>query len=181
MNGVQVIAIAILPIDQLMEEVQESLHKQLKAHQQRYSRKRSKISTNTDLIHSLLVSTDPLISNLWHLSRKCTRISKDILQLTSLPVHRPCESSDLEQGLEAAKMRGSVLSFVGVCVNRGCMWKECRAQLLAKYFPYFVCENLIRDLTVFNFHKKALCPCVLILTMYSRPPSFLSMTQPSSN
>jgi hypothetical protein len=49
---------------------------------------------------------------------------------------------------------GRLLSFLGQCVNKACMWKECRAQLFAELFPYVVREKLVRDLVVFNFHKK---------------------------
>jgi hypothetical protein len=49
---------------------------------------------------------------------------------------------------------GRLLSLLGQCVNNACTWKECRAQLLAEFFPYFVREKSIRDLVVFNFHEK---------------------------
>ena len=52
---------------------------------------------NTDLIHSLLVSLDPIITNLRPLPRKRTSgISKDMLQLISLAHQQLCESSDLD-------------------------------------------------------------------------------------
>jgi hypothetical protein len=97
MHGAQVVAAAMLPIGQISEEAQESLHKQLKAYRERYSRKCSRISTNTDLIHSLLVSSDPFITNLRPLPRKRTSgISKDMLKLISLAHQQLCESSDLD-------------------------------------------------------------------------------------
>ena len=97
MHGVQVAASAILPIGQLSEEAQESLHKQLKSCRERYSRKCSRISTNIDLIHPLLVSSDPFITNLRPLPRKRTsELSKDTLQLISLPHQQLCESSYLD-------------------------------------------------------------------------------------
>jgi hypothetical protein len=51
MHGVQVATAASLPIGQLLEEVQVSLHKQLKAYRQRHPRKCTRILTNIDLIH----------------------------------------------------------------------------------------------------------------------------------
>jgi hypothetical protein len=47
---------------------------------------------------------------------------------------------------------GSLLTFIGDCLRVGSNWTECKAQLLEKYFLYFVRERLICELIVFNFH-----------------------------
>jgi hypothetical protein len=68
----QVITADILPIGQLSEAPQESLHKQMKAHRDRHLKKFSRISKNTssgmlmnvDFIHCLRVSLEPLTTNL---------------------------------------------------------------------------------------------------------------------
>jgi len=51
-------------------------------------------------------------------------------------------------------LSGSVLSFVGNSFCEGNSWAECKAQLLERYFPYFVRERLVRDRVVFYFHKE---------------------------
>jgi hypothetical protein len=47
---------------------------------------------------------------------------------------------------------GSLLTLIGGCLRGGSSWDENKAQLLERYFPYFVRERLIRELIVFNFH-----------------------------
>jgi len=47
---------------------------------------------------------------------------------------------------------GSLLKLLGSCLRGGCSWAQCKVQLLEEYFPYFVCERLIRDLIVLKFH-----------------------------
>ena len=68
----QVITADIFPIGQLSEEAHESLHKQMKAHWDRYLKKFCRISKNTssgmlmnvDFIHCLWVSSEQLTTNL---------------------------------------------------------------------------------------------------------------------
>lgn len=105
MHGAPVITAAILPIGQLSEEAQESLHELLKAYQ-KYQRKLSRISTNTpsgiliytDFIHCLLVSLDPFTTNKRPLHHKQTPwIPKYMLHLISLLHQRLCELSDLDR------------------------------------------------------------------------------------
>jgi hypothetical protein len=67
----QVITEDILPIGQLSEEAQESLHKQMKAHWDGDLKKFSRISKNTSSgmpmnvdFHCLLVSLEPITTNL---------------------------------------------------------------------------------------------------------------------
>jgi hypothetical protein len=40
---------------------------------------------------------------------------------------------------------GSLLRFMGDCLQKGNSWAECKSQLLEEYFPYFVRERLVRD------------------------------------
>jgi hypothetical protein len=47
---------------------------------------------------------------------------------------------------------GSLLTFIGGWLREGSSWAENKAQLLERYFPYFVRERLVRELIVFNFH-----------------------------
>jgi hypothetical protein len=88
----QVINADILPIGQLSEEAGKSLHKQMKAYWDRYL-KFSRITNNTssgmlmnvDFIDCLLVSSEPLATNLRPSPCKQTLwISKHMLQLIPL-------------------------------------------------------------------------------------------------
>lgn len=63
-HGSIVIKYALLPIGQLSEEAQESRNKDYLRYKEHYSRKSSRINTNSDLIHFLLISSDPRISSL---------------------------------------------------------------------------------------------------------------------
>lgn len=54
----------LIPIGILTEEAQESRNKDIKHYREFNTRKCSRISSNTDLLHKLLVSSDPYISSL---------------------------------------------------------------------------------------------------------------------
>jgi hypothetical protein len=58
-----VIQYALFSIGQLSEEAQESRNKDYSNFRENNIRKMSKISTNTDLMHALLISSDPVISS----------------------------------------------------------------------------------------------------------------------
>lgn len=62
-HGADVINCAIVPIGQLSEEVQESRHKEVRRFRELNTRKSSRIKTNEDLLHSLLISSDPVVSS----------------------------------------------------------------------------------------------------------------------
>lgn len=66
-HGSIIIGKYIIPIGQLSEDVVEIQHKQFKKARENRSRKMSRVQTNTDVIHHLLVSSDPLITSLRHL------------------------------------------------------------------------------------------------------------------
>ena len=50
---------------------------------------------------------------------------------------------------------GVMLRFFGGCLKEGKGWKECKADLLVKFFPHFVRERMIRDRITFCFHQEA--------------------------
>lgn len=62
-HGSDIIDYAVVPIGQLSEEVQEARHKEVRHYREFSSRKMSREKTNEDLLHSLLISSDPLISS----------------------------------------------------------------------------------------------------------------------
>lgn len=66
-HGSEIIEKHLIPIGQLSEDVMEMQHKYFKTFRERNSRKFSRITTNTDVLHHLLISTDPLITSLRHL------------------------------------------------------------------------------------------------------------------
>ena len=63
-HGGQVISTMLMPIGLLSEEAQEARNKDNKYFRIHHTRKTSRISGNEDLIHNLLLSSDPIISSL---------------------------------------------------------------------------------------------------------------------
>lgn len=61
-HGSDVMQHAVVPIGQLSEEVQESRHKEVRRYREHNSRKISRIKTNEDLVHALLIFSDPVIA-----------------------------------------------------------------------------------------------------------------------
>ena len=61
-HGNDVLNATILPIGQMSEEAQESRNKDFKRFRQFNTRKSSRFSTNEDIMHNLLITSDPLIS-----------------------------------------------------------------------------------------------------------------------
>jgi hypothetical protein len=81
-HGSLVISAALLPISQMFKEAQEARNKDLKNIRENYSRKCSRIVTNGDLLHGLLVSFDPVIFSLRKLPpKKISSFSQEVLQL----------------------------------------------------------------------------------------------------
>lgn len=62
-HGSDVIDFAVVPIGQLSEEVLECRHKEIRRYREQNTRKVSRIKTNEDLLHALLISSDPVISS----------------------------------------------------------------------------------------------------------------------
>lgn len=72
-HGSEVIKNSIVSIGELSEEAAEAKNKDVKRYRLQNTRKMSRISTNTDLIHMLLLSSDPFISGQRKLA--CTKKS----------------------------------------------------------------------------------------------------------
>lgn len=85
-HGKDIIASCILPIGQLSEEAQESRNKDVRNYRELYTRKTSRIETNTDLLHRLLISSDPYICSLRKapLTKK-RALDSEVLALLSEP------------------------------------------------------------------------------------------------
>lgn len=72
----------LVPIGQLSEEAQESRNKDIRRYREDHTRKFSRIETNTDLLHRLLETSDPLISNIRGFPKKSeTPLSDDAKNL----------------------------------------------------------------------------------------------------
>lgn len=85
-HGGDIIESLPLPVGQLSEDVLEASHKCYKTIRQYHSRKTSRIHTNTDILHMLLVASDPVISA----HRRATKIYKkpfpqEVLNLLKAP------------------------------------------------------------------------------------------------
>lgn len=63
-HGKDIICSCILPIGQLSEEAQEARNKHNKKFRELFTRKTSRLDTNTDLINRLLITSDPYIASL---------------------------------------------------------------------------------------------------------------------
>lgn len=61
-HGADIIKSLPLPVGQLSEDVLEADHKEYKKLRQYYSRKTSRVNTNTDIFNWMLVSSDPLVT-----------------------------------------------------------------------------------------------------------------------
>jgi len=62
-HGCEVIASFSLPIGQLSEDALEARHKEVRKHRLHHTRKFSRVSSNTDLLRMLLLTSEPLISS----------------------------------------------------------------------------------------------------------------------
>lgn len=95
-----VIASCILPIGQLSEEAQEARNKDSRRYREQFTRKTSRIDTNVDLIHRLLISSDPLLATFRHPPKRSRgKITTEVLSLLSIPQlysGSSSESSELE-------------------------------------------------------------------------------------
>lgn len=76
----EVINNVLFPIRQLSEEVQEARNKDFKKYREGFSRKFSRLKTNEDVLHLLLISSDPDISSIRPLpSKKLRKLSDEII------------------------------------------------------------------------------------------------------
>ena len=104
-HGSDVIKYFTLPIGQLTEDAQEARHKDYRFYREHRTRKVSRIKTNEDLLHLLLVSSDPFISGTRSIpKKKSDPFSPDVLQLLQSPsiphVDQYGSVSDYESGSE---------------------------------------------------------------------------------
>lgn len=85
-HGPQIVASALLPIGLMSEEAQESCNKYIKKFRQDFTRKTSRTSTMEDLIHRLLLTSDPHISSIRKLLGKSKNsLSDDAIELLLAP------------------------------------------------------------------------------------------------
>lgn len=63
-HGAEIIQHRLLPIGQLSEEVIEARHKEFRQYRRENTRKSNRRITNEDMLHSLLISSDPYITRL---------------------------------------------------------------------------------------------------------------------
>lgn len=63
-HGSEIIKHCLVPIGQLSEEVIEARHKEFRQYRKENTRKCNRIATNEDILHSLLISSDPYITSL---------------------------------------------------------------------------------------------------------------------
>lgn len=69
-HGEQTIAHNMLPIGQLTEEAAEARNKDFRRFREHHTRKFNKVVCNQDLLHCLLVSSDPVISEMRPIFKK---------------------------------------------------------------------------------------------------------------
>lgn len=88
-HGADIINSVSLPIGMMSEEAQEARNKDLRNFREHHTRKNSRKNTMEDLMHSLLFSSDPLISSLSKkpssYSRNNIEIDSDVINLLSEP------------------------------------------------------------------------------------------------
>lgn len=107
-HGADIIDSCILPIGQLSEEAQEARNRDLRRYRLEHARKFSRKRTIEDVLHMLLVSSDPVISNKTKVPHKKKKeLSSEVLSLLKepdIPAHRQqegesdCDSSDDSSG-----------------------------------------------------------------------------------
>ncbi|XP_050531573.1 uncharacterized protein LOC126900122, partial [Daktulosphaira vitifoliae] len=100
LHGADVIRFSPLPIGNLSEEAQESRNKDYKMYREHHTQKNSRLNTNEDLLHILLISSDPYISSL---NRQTNYYSKELTMeaRTLLIQHNDdAEYSKIEEDME---------------------------------------------------------------------------------
>lgn len=85
-HSTQLVKEAVLPVGMMSEEAQEARNKDYKNFREHHSRKFSRTETMTDLMHMLLISSDPVVSSLRVKRQKRSKsISPDVLRLLQDP------------------------------------------------------------------------------------------------
>lgn len=102
LHGADIIKSAVLPIGMFSEEALESRNKDFRRYREFQTRKFSRTVTMTDLLHTLLYTSDPLISS----KSRCTNarlynvkaINRDVVQLLSEPILADKNMNEEEEG-----------------------------------------------------------------------------------
>ena len=85
-HGPEIISSALLPIGQLREEAQEAGNKNFKRYREHNSRKCGRLQTNEDTLHSLLINSDPLITQNRNIKRKKIEyLPKEVIAMLKPP------------------------------------------------------------------------------------------------
>lgn len=88
-HGAEIIKSCSIPIGVMSEEALEARNKDLRKYREHNTRKTSRKDTMQDLIHSLLFSSDPVISSISKDNRRIFKntesLSRDVLNLLSEP------------------------------------------------------------------------------------------------
>ena len=85
MHGKNIIDAALLPIGMLSEEAEEARNKDYRKYRLMFSRKCDRVSTNTDVFHRLMASSDPF------LTFKRRKPCKNILELDPVVIEMLAE------------------------------------------------------------------------------------------
>lgn len=93
-HGAEIIKFYHLPIGQLTEEAMEARHKDCRRFREHNTQKKSRVTTNKDLMNMLLVSSDPLINDLREkpLHQKA-RLNQEVVSLLNSPLPPPALST----------------------------------------------------------------------------------------
>ncbi|KAH9632628.1 hypothetical protein HF086_004746 [Spodoptera exigua] len=87
--------IELLSPVELSQEAQEARNKDNRRYGEFFTRKTTRIDTNTDLLNRLLISSDPFISSLrLIMKRKRSPLDPDVLKLLSVPTVNEAESGN---------------------------------------------------------------------------------------
>lgn len=65
MHGAEIVGhLSVVPIGFLSEEASEARNKDFRKYRENHTRKHSNIATNEDILHNLLLSSDPLLTSI---------------------------------------------------------------------------------------------------------------------
>lgn len=96
-HGADIIRSLSIPIGLLSEEAQEARNKEFKKSREDHTRKCSRIDSNMDLLHILLISSDPYISSLRRVQTKNKKtLFPETLQLLILPNESEDKQSEMD-------------------------------------------------------------------------------------
>ena len=86
-----IISSALLPIGQLTEEAQEACNKDFKRYREHNSRKCSRVKSNQDIFHLLLLSSDPILTSK---RKQLKNLPKEVIDLLMPPTVNECHPDD---------------------------------------------------------------------------------------